>query len=162
MKLIYSKKNIISGALIFCIGDTIASIVANEFSVLRVIGISIIGATIYAFEIPNVFIWIEKKTPGILNLKKGMYRGLLATLYFNPLWIARHLLFIQILLFHWEDINLSLLAIAWNSFIINIPFVLVINYLIQTKITMRWRFIVSSAFSGVMAVYYAISEQIFG
>jgi len=85
MKLIYSKKNIISGALIFCIGDTIASIVANEFSVLRVIGISIIGATIYAFEIPNVFIWIEKKTPGILNLKKGMYRGLLATLYFNPL-----------------------------------------------------------------------------
>jgi len=162
MKLVYSKRNIISGALIFCIGDTIASIVANEFSLLRVLGISIIGATIYALEIPNVFLWIEKKTPGILTLKKGMYRGLLATLYFNPLWIARHLLFIQILLFHWDDINSTLFLIAWNSFILNIPFVLIINYLIQTKITLRWRFIVSSAFSGVMAVYYAISEQIFG
>ena len=56
----------------------------------------LIGATVYAFEIPNYFDWIVKKTQFLNGIKATLVKTGLAIAYFNPLWIARHLLFIKL------------------------------------------------------------------
>jgi hypothetical protein len=121
-----------------------------------------VGATIYAFEIPNVFIWIDKKTQHLQGLKKTLTKTILAILYFNPLWIARHLFFIKLFSFKFAEINRHLFQIAWWSFLVNIPISFVANYFIQNKIKLKNRFLASAIFSGLMAIYYALSETIFG
>ena len=121
----------------------------------------IIGGTVYAFEIPNYFKWIDAKTTGIDNLRGSLSRTGLAILYFNPLWIARHLLFIQILKGGWSGINVSLLSLGLYSFAVNVPVALTANYVIQNKIPLKWRFFSSAVFSSLMAIYYAMSRIIF-
>ena len=160
--MIYTKKNIIKGAIIYSIGDAIAALFLHEFSLYRFLGMAFIGATIYAFEIPNVFIWIDKKTQNLLGIQKMLAKTILAILYFNPLWIARHLFFIKLFSQKYTEINLHLLEISWWSFLANIPISFVANYIIQNKIKLENRFLASAIFSGIMAIYYALSETIFG
>ena len=160
--MIYTKKNILKGAIIYSIGDAIAALFLHEFSITRFLGMAFVGATIYAFEIPNVFIWIDKKTQHLQGVKKTLTKTLLAILYFNPLWIARHLFFIKLFSQKYDSINLHLLEIAWWSFLINIPISFLANYLIQNKIKLENRFLASAIFSGIMAIYYALSETLFG
>ena len=57
---LYSVNNIITGALIYGMGDTIASLVLvqfnlHELSLLRCLGMSLIGALLYSIEIPHIF-----------------------------------------------------------------------------------------------------------
>src|ERR1035437_3812486 len=92
----YKFKNILKGALIYAIGDTIASLLLGQFNVYRLLGMILIGSTVYAFEIPNYFNWIAKITNQYTGLKLSFYKTGLAILYFNPLWIARHYLFIEL------------------------------------------------------------------
>jgi len=68
----------------------------------------LIGATVYAFEIPNYFAWIDWKTASITGIKKTMAKTGLAIAYFNPLWIWRHLVFIKLFLGQFEQINIHL------------------------------------------------------
>lgn len=161
MKLDYTKKNILNGALIFCIGDTVASLILNEFSLIRLFGISIIGGTIYAFEVPNVFNWIEINTASKSDFNKKILKCIYAVLYFNPLWIARHLFFINVLNLQWNEITWDLISIGLNSFLWNLPLGLTANYIIQNKIKLKWRFIASSTYSAIMAIYYALSNYFF-
>jgi len=121
----------------------------------------IIGATFYAFEIPNYFDWIVKKTEHLKGLKATLTKTILAVLYFNPLWIARHLLFIKLFSGQFEAIGFNLLEIALWSFIINIPISFVANYIIQNRFKLKWRFMGSAIFSALMAIYYAMSETLF-
>jgi len=161
MKVSYSKSNIIRGALIYSTGDIIASLLLNEFMWSRLLGMIIIGATVYAFEIPNYFHWIDKKTANLEGILKTLSRTGLAILYFNPIWILRHLFFIKLFSGHLNEIGYNLLIIAIWSFLVNIPISIVANYIIQNKIHLKWRFLASAIFSGLMAVYYALSETIF-
>ena len=160
-KFQYTKSNILRGALIYSSGDLIASLLLGEFSWLRLLGMVILGATLYAFEIPNYFAWIERKTAEIKGLQKTLAKTGLAILYFNPLWIARHLLFIKIFQGNFEQINMNLLQIAGLSFLVNIPISFIANFLIQNKVKLKWRFVASAIFSAVMAIYYASSEVLF-
>lgn len=128
---------------------------------MRLLGIAFIGATVYAFEIPNYFNWIDKKTIHQNGIKKTLTKTLLAILYFNPLWIARHLLFIKLFSGLFNEISSTLLTISFWSFVINIPISFIANYLIQNKIKLKWRFLASAVFSGLMAIYYALSEILF-
>lgn len=121
----------------------------------------LIGATLYAFEIPNYFSWIVKKTNKLKGLKLTLTKTTLAIAYFNPLWIARHLLFIKLFSGNLNDINMHLLVIALWSFLANIPISFIANYIIQNKIHLNWRFLASAIFSALMAIYYALSETIF-
>ena len=121
----------------------------------------LIGATIYAFEIPNYFAWIDKKTISYQGVKKTLAKTGLAIAYFNPLWIFRHLAFIKIFSGNYEQLNSKLLLVAFWSFLVNIPISLIANYMIQNKIKLDWRFIASAIFSALMAIYYALSETIF-
>ncbi len=157
----YTKNNILKGALIYCAGDTIAAILLDEFSIYRLLGMMFVGATFYAFEIPNYFDWIVKKTKNSSGIKQTLAKTGLAIAYFNPLWIFRHLAFIKLFSGNYELINMDLFSIALLSFTVNIPISFVANYLIQNKIKLNWRFMASAIFSALMAIYYAMSETIF-
>jgi hypothetical protein len=133
----------------------------NEFVWSRLLGIILIGATLYAFEIPNYFKWIDKKTNSLTRLKLTITKTTLAIIYFNPLWIARHLFFIKLFSGNLNAINMHLLEIAAWSFLANIPISIAANYIIQNKIHLNWRFLASAIFSALMAIYYALSETIF-
>lgn len=161
MNLFYRRSDILRGALIYSSGDTIAALILNEFSIIRVIGIILIGATFYAFEIPNYFSWIDKKVGDENTTSKSLKRTLLALLYFNPIWIARHLLFINVFKGDHSAINLYLLVIGLYSFLLNVPISFIMNYLIQNKVKLKWRFTASAIFSALMAIYYAMSEVLF-
>ncbi|WP_460217822.1 hypothetical protein [Psychroserpens sp. MEBiC05023] len=121
----------------------------------------LIGATIYAFEIPNYFDWIVKKTQHLKGLKATLTKTGLAILYFNPLWIARHLLFIKLFSGQLNAIGWHLIEIAIWSFIANILISFIGNYIIQNRFKLKWRFLGSAIFSALMAIYYALSETIF-
>jgi len=127
----------------------------------RLLGMVLLGATIYAFEIPNYFKWIDKKTAQNSDAKRTLVKTALAFAYFNPLWIARHLFFIKLFSKNYEALNLHLLDIALMSFLINIPISFLANYIIQNRIKLHWRFTASAIFSGLMAIYYAMSESWF-
>lgn len=158
-RFIYSKENILKGALIYSVFDGIAAIILNEYSITRFIGMMLMGGTFYAFEIPNYFSWIEKKTAETPVNKKSFIKTLYALAYFNPVWIARHLIIIE-LLTH-KTVSPEVLNIAYKSFLFNIPISFLGNYIIQNLIYLPYRFVASAIFSGLMAVYYAFSTVIF-
>ena len=157
----YTKQNILKGAAIYSIGDTIAALLLGEFSVGRLLGMILVGGLVYSFEIPNYFAWIDKKTVSYSGVKKTLARTGLAIAYFNPVWIFRHLAFIKLFSGNYTQINVPLFVIALWSFLVNIPISFVANYLIQNKIKLDWRFVASAVFSGLMAIYYALSETLF-
>jgi hypothetical protein len=156
-----SKANVVRGLLIYASGDSIAALIQGDFTLHRFFGMMIIGATIYALEIPNYFKWIDTRVPDHHGIKNTLKRTTLAMAYFNPLWITRHLLFIKIISLEWNTISWHLLVLGLWSFILNIPISLLANYLIQNKIHLSWRFFASAVFSALMAIYYALAEVIF-
>ncbi len=160
-KLLYTKANSIRGAIIYSAGDTIAALLLNEFSWYRLLGMVFIGATIYAFEIPNYLNWIEKRTTEISGYKQTLTKTSLAIAYFNPIWIFRHLVFIKLFTGNLSQIDIPLFQIALWSFLANIPISFIANFLIQNKVHLNWRFLASAIFSAFMAIYYALSETIF-
>jgi len=42
----YTKNNILKGAVIYAAGDSIAALILNEFSLIRLLGMMFIGATV--------------------------------------------------------------------------------------------------------------------
>lgn len=159
--MLLSKKNIINGALIYSSGDTIAALIIGDFSWGRLLGIVLIGAFLYSVEIPYYFSWIDNKTKEYRGLKLSLYKTAWAILYFNPLWITRHMFFITLFSRKYSDITVELFSKGLLSFFINIPISLLANYIIQNKINYNWRFFASAIFSAIMAIYYAFSMIIF-
>lgn len=158
----YTRMNILRGASVYAIGDTIAMLILGKFLVLRMLGMMAIGAMVYALEIPAYFAWIARKTAHIQGWKGAFVRTVLAWVYFNPLWIARHLAFTKILSGSGNDISLALLTTAWYSFLGSIPISLLGNFVIQNVLPEKHRFLGSAIFSGLTAIYYALSSVWFG
>jgi hypothetical protein len=161
LKFSLSTNDVLRGALIYASGDTIASFILHEFMWFRLAGIMFIGATVYAFEIPNYFRWIDTKVANLQGIRQSLIKTGLAILYFNPLWIARHLFFVLFFSGVLHEISWDILRIASWSFLANIPVSLAANYLIQNKVTLKYRFLASALFSALMAVYYALSKALF-
>ncbi len=161
MKLEYSRTSIARGAVIYSSGDLIASLLVHEFSWFRLAGMAVIGATIYALEIPNYFKYIERITAAWRGTSMRAMKTLLALLYFNPLWITRHLVLISLFSGTAATLTPEILKVATFSFLANIPISILANYLIQNKVTLAWRFFASALFSAAMAVYYALSPLLF-
>ena len=120
-----------------------------------------IGATFYAFEIPNYFKWIDLKLGKEPTLKNALLRTTLSVAYFSPLWVFRHLIFIKLVSGKMDEISWDLLRIAAVSFLVNLPVSFSANYLIQNKVSPNRRFLVSAFFSAVMAVYFALAATLF-
>lgn len=158
MLLKSNRKNIIKGGLIFASGDAIASLIIDDFNFIRLIGMLLTGAFIYAFEIPNYFQWIENVTQRYSKTSKSVLKVILAVAYFNPVWIFRHMVILKLLSQEGiQSINFQLLYVSLKSFFINLPFALPINFVIQNKIPLQYRFVASALFSAIMAIYYALS-----
>ena len=149
-------KDVRNGAVIYAAGDTLAACMLGRFSWTRLAGMALVGGTIYAFEIPAYFRWIDQRTQRPSSaFRRAATRTGLALLYFNPLWIARHLFFIACFDGSWHTINLGLLRTALLSWLLNIPLSAAGNLLIQVGLPLQWRFVGSAVFSGLLAVYYA-------
>lgn len=161
MRIQYKRSDIIKGLLVYSIGDSIAAFLLGEFQITRLLGVILIGSTLYALEIPNYFNWIESKTKTTVGHKKSFQKTLLALLYFNPLWIFRHLLFLKIFSFEFGFSIKTLFIISLYSFLVNIPISLFGNFIIQNRISLKHRFLASAIFSAIMAIYYALSETLF-
>ncbi|MEJ2614989.1 MAG: hypothetical protein P8Z35_08525 [Ignavibacteriaceae bacterium] len=123
-------------------------------------GILFLGGIVYAIEIPNYIKWLGNKFYKD-DLSSKILSTLLFTLYFNPLWIARHLLILNIFKGSFNQINWDLLRIGFYSFIYSFFFTLPVNYIIINKVPKKWKFAVTAVFSSSMAVFYALSEVIF-
>jgi hypothetical protein len=150
----YRLKDVIRGLIIYPVGDTVAALLLHEFSVYRLLGIAVVGGLVYSLEIPAWFSCINGRY-------SGLKRTLMATLYFNPLWIARHLMFIYLFSGEMSIIDWSLFSVALKSFAINLPLAIAANYIIQNKLPLSLRFFYSAVFSSLMAIYYALSRVIF-
>jgi hypothetical protein len=146
----------IVGFFVYSAGDTIATLLAGNFSIARMIGMAFLGAAIYAIEIPNWFLFIDKVEPNKGTMKSKFKRIGLAVAFFNPIWIARHMLFISLFSGKWASISWNILGAASMSFITNIPFSIFVNYCIQNKLRPEWRYYASSIFSASMAILYAM------
>jgi len=158
---VYRRNDVLTGMVVYGVGDTIAALLAGDFVLFRLLGMSAVGALLYSAEIPNYFRWVEKVTSR--KVQHSVYRTLLAMLYFNPLWVARHLLFIKFFSegggFIQEEAFAALyevFVIALNSFLIAIPITVTVNMLIQNGLVLKYRFIASALFSCAMAVYYPL------
>jgi hypothetical protein len=160
MRLI-TLENAFYGGLIYAGGDSIATLINHSFQWQRLIGMFMLGATLYAIEIPAYFAWLDKRyaQPSWGNALKRM---LLALGFFNPLWIARHLAFIEFFAGRWHNIDWHLVTMATTSFLYCVPVSLLMNYLIQNVLSLRWRYVASSVYSAVLAIYYALTEVLFG
>jgi hypothetical protein len=139
-----------------------AALILGEFSVGRTAGMALVGGLIYALEIPRYFRWIDRRVPSRGTARSTLARGGLAMLYFNPVWIARHLLFIRLFSGRWNDVSWALLGTGLASWAANVPLSLLGNLVIQNALPYRWRFLASALFSALMAVYYAVSAVWFG
>ncbi len=158
MNLHLDGRDVRNGAVIYAAGDTVAALILGQFSLARLLGMMLVGATLYAWEIPNYFRWIDRRTEGMpRGLRFAAARTGLALLYFNPLWIARHLLFIALFGGQWTTVHWGLLHTALLSWLFNIPLSAIGNAIIQVALPFRWRFAGSAIFSGLMAIYYALS-----
>ncbi|WP_223827519.1 hypothetical protein [Hymenobacter armeniacus] len=149
----------VQGFLIYAAGDTAAALLLQQFSWLRLLGMALVGGLLYSTEVPAYFRWLDARVPtrpdGSQLRKTG--RAALTLLYFNPLWIARHYVFLGVFGGAAETVSLALLPVAGRSFLLNAPVSLAANYYIQNRVATGRRFMASAVFSGIMAVSYALS-----
>ncbi len=148
----------LTGGLIYMTGDTIAAAIQGEAGFWRSAGIFIIGASLYAFEIKKWFTWIEGRSLQWTGSRRVLFKTGMALVYFNPLWVARHLCFIYLFSGKAMLISTALLQTALLSFLVNIPISVLANYLIQNRTPLHYRFWASALFSAIMAIYYSMSS----
>ncbi|WP_031433024.1 hypothetical protein [Methylomarinum vadi] len=155
-----SVKDAFYGGLIYCSGDTIAMLIGSDYQFSRMLGMALLGSTLYAIEIPAYFRWLARRFSG-RGIGQALARMLLAAAFFNPLWIARHIVFINLFSGAWRDISFAIFPLALSSFCFSLPATLPANYVIQNYIGLDWRFFASSLFSALMAIYFSLSEVLF-
>ncbi|MCP5207870.1 MAG: hypothetical protein H7A01_11740 [Hahellaceae bacterium] len=157
---LYQRRDLVTGFFIYGVGDAVASVLSDSFSLQRLFGMALIGALMYGLEIPHYFHWVAKKTQPLNRAKAAMARTLFAMLYFNPLWVARHLAIIGLL--NGERLPPSLFLIALQSFLSAMPLTVFANMLIQNAVPLKNRFIASALFSCFMAIYYPLAALWWG
>ena len=155
-------RNMLRGALVYPLGDALATALSGHWSAGRMLGVALVGATLYAVEIPWVFGHIQDFSKRVARpTQAGWLRAGLALAYFNPLWIVRHFFFLR--LFAGEPMGGldALLRTAGLSFAANLPLTLMGNAVIQMRVRLEHRFLASAMFSGLMASFLALWERAF-
>lgn len=153
-------KNQIRGLIIYPLGDSIAQVILGDVNYWRIGILALVGCFLYSFEIGKWFSYIDKK------FKNPLLKTSLAVIYFNPLWIARHFLFIELAtrpeLFtdthDFGQLLVKVIGAGTRSFMGAILVSLPVNYYIQNKAPLKNRFLLSATFSALMGIYYALSK----
>nr|VFK19071.1 MAG: hypothetical protein BECKLPF1236A_GA0070988_102144 [Candidatus Kentron sp. LPFa]VFK35045.1 MAG: hypothetical protein BECKLPF1236C_GA0070990_103265 [Candidatus Kentron sp. LPFa] len=130
----------LQGGIAYSVGNTIATLILGGFSIYRMIGIMFAGGILYAIEIPNYFRWIDDRIMNDASLIASLKKTILVIFYFNPIWITRHLFFINFFSWNWHQINLELIIMGTLSFIASLPISLAVNYINKNKLPYHWRF----------------------
>jgi hypothetical protein len=156
------SRELIRAGLIYGGGDTLAVLLLGTFSPWRVLGVTLVGTLVYAPEIRRYFGWLARCFAGRDGRGERWRRAVLAWLWFNPLWIARHGLVIRLCSGRYDEIGIGLLTMGLSSFCLGAPVALLANYAIQHRIAEPWRVTASASYSALMAIYYAASEVWFG
>lgn len=168
--------DVLVGWTVYPAGDLIAQLITGQFQPVRVLVIALAGGLLYRYEVPWWFAKLDRqrfesrgflrfflRADGHLN---WLGRTVGAILYFNPLWIARHMLLIRLgsdpaSLQNFGPVLANTLVVATKSFFVNLPISFIGNYVIQMKIPLKWRFLASSIFSGILAAAYALAYRYF-
>lgn len=160
--MIYNRKDIFWGGVLMGLSDVISSMFNGDFLIYRSLGIALIGATLYAIEIPNFYHWLEGFTnSNFSGFTAKALKAVGVTLFFNPLWIYRHFIFMKIFSLEFNGMGYDLVVAASKSFLASIMVALIGNYIVQNKINLKWRFVASSVLSVLLVVFYAISKKWF-
>lgn len=145
-------------ALIYPIGDGIAQLILQEFSIYRFLSLTFLAFAFYSWEIPGWFKLLDSK-----NYKLNwLGRTIGAILYFNPLWIARHMFFISLgkvnslCAINLNELIISSLILGTKSFIINLPISVLGNFIVQVKLKLKHRFLGSVILTSLFAICYAL------
>ena len=179
--------DMLEGFLVYGLGDLAAQIILGSPSIVRTIGIGLIGSSFYALEVPLWFRMIEGtfchasnkiracqmfKEPNNENICYLDYKGrtLMAMSYFNPIWVARHMFFLSLLNAISKGyvfsspfrVFINLIPVAAKSFVVCIPIIILGNYIVQNRIKMKYRLIGSAILSSICALWFAVSQAIFG
>ncbi len=162
LQALYTRRDLLTGLLVYGSGDLIAALLTGGFSPLRLVGMGLVGALVYGLEIPHYFRWVAHHTAGQPGWQGRLLRTALAMLYFNPLWVARHLACIALFSQHADTLNLALLTTAQHSFLSAIPLTVSVNLLIQNRVPLPQRFLASALFSCFMAIYYPLVARLVG
>ncbi|MEB3286248.1 MAG: hypothetical protein VKJ04_01970 [Vampirovibrionales bacterium] len=186
------RQNFFVALILYSAADFVAQLIVGEFYPWRLVVLSLVGISVYRVEIPRWFSWIENfrldeaalsKRPWLGGVMahcpnsderlphsgsyrlKPIFKGICSTLYFNPLWIARHMLVLE-LATHPAKIKLGLAALmayclllGAKAFVINAPLSVCLNYILQNKIALRYRFIGSVFVSGFFGILYSLMHR---
>lgn len=179
--------DVLVGWLVYPAGDLLGQLITGHISPLRIVVMALAGGLIYRYEVPWWFRQLDRHEFEASTIARWKFlrhfvrdvasdrhlnwlgRTVGAILYFNPLWIARHLLFIRLAVSNFSlSVFTPLLAslgamviTASKSFAVNLPISFAGNYVIQMRIPLRWRFLGSSIFSGILATAYALANRFF-
>lgn len=173
-----SARDTLVGWTIYPLGDLAAQLITGDVEWPRLLVMAVVGGIIYRFEVPRWFRKLDTfefraadsrlkralmRDPATDRHLNWLGRTLGAVLYFNPLWITRHMLFITLgtdaaallTLAGWTDA----LVVGSKSFLINLPISFGGNYLIQMRMPLRRRFLASSIMSAILAAGYALAYR---
>lgn len=165
-------------------GDFAAQLILGELNWVRLAALSVTGGVLYQFEVPRWFRWLDQRRFSPAQVARWPllqwltqpaedhyslnWRGrtLGAMSYFSPLWITRHMLVLKLATTPWADIHgISTLGVlflaACKSFLINLPFSLLGNYLIQTQLPLKYRFLGSITMTGLFSIAFALAFRFF-
>lgn len=174
--------NALIGWVVYPLGDLLAQVITGHIDLPRLVGVALAGGLIYRREVPWWFGILDsfefstetvERRPFVRRFMRSsddrhlnwLGRTLGAILYFNPLWIARHMLFIRLgadsrgFMAAPGTALIECVVLGTKSFLINLPISFIGNYVIQMKIPLRWRFLASSVFSSLLATAYALSYR---
>lgn len=184
MSLKKSKQSWIPWVL-YPAGDLVAQLIIGELNLYRLLALSLVGGVIYQFEVPIWFRWLDRCSFSQAQMAKyalGLHwltapaddqfrlnwfgRTLGAMAYFSPIWIVRHMLFLKLATTPWNQIDwLLTLQSLWTascmSFIVNMPFSLLGNYIIQARLPLKYRFLGSIIMTGLFSIAYALAYKFF-
>ncbi len=165
-------------------GDWIAQLITGDFNANRLLALSVTGGLVYQLEVPLWFRWLDHRSFSDAQLQRFPWlrrltlpqddrhrlgwlgRTLGAMLYFSPLWIVRHMLILKMSVTPWAQIAWpATLGMLWGasckSFLVNMPFSLLGNYMIQAKLPLKYRFLGSIIMTGLFSVAYALAYKYF-
>lgn len=152
----------LGAGLIYCGGDSAACLMTGQLSALRMLGVALLGATVYSVEIHYYFAWIRSRVLLPQSHPERIVRALLAVAWFNPLWISRHTFFLRGFSGELTDPGMNLLRMGLVSFALTLPISLAANYFIQNRVRPHRRLHASASYSAAMAVYYALMANVLG
>lgn len=173
------KIDILVACTLYPLGDLIGQMISHNINFHRLIALALIGCVIYRREVPDWFARLNKMQIAEAQLKRfpwlnycvdssmpsgrlnGFGRTMGSVIYFNPFWIARHMLFIKLATTCWAElvpltIICSTVVLGIKSFLINLPLSYLGNYVIQAKLPLHLRYLGSVVLSTVLAIMYAL------